>query len=781
MKKLIYSLIAMLTALSVSAYDFSAPNGDGVTIYYNINPLHSTVEVTEGDSHYCGVVNIPSQVSYNGNEYTVTKIGNWAFSESNDMTAVTISASVVTIGKGAFMCCKGLTSVAIPSSVVTIEDKAFWVCSNLTGIDIPDSVTTIGDDAFGYCFGLTSVSLGKSLTAIPDDAFRSCDKLTSLTIPGSVTSIGRGAFEHCTELTSIVIPNSVTALAEHAFANCYSLSSLTIGNSVATIGRYAFQGCFSLTSISIPHSVTTIEDGAFQFASHLQSVTIGHSVDYIGEDAFLDCHSIRTVINYSKLDLERGSEAHGKVALYAREVIKGELAGAVLLSQNTLELTIGQATSLTAIVIPADTTNKTVYWKSSDEKVATVDGAGRIVAHGVGTAIITASCDLVTATCEVTVLPIPAEEVLLDKTEVKLLLGSSVTLTATVRPEATTDKTVVWTSSDPAVATVDSEGRVEARGVGTAKITATCGNVSATCEVTVSPILAKSVALDKTEIELPLGSSVTLTATVQPEATTDKTVVWTSSDPAVATVDKDGKVEARGLGTAKITATCDNVSATCEVTVSPIPARAVSIDKNEIELPLGQSVTLSALVQPYDTTDKTIVWTSSDPAVATVDSEGRVEARALGTAIITATCGDASFSCEVTVVPILAEYVLIDLTSLDLRKGEHILLTATVFPEDTTDKTVVWTSSDQAVATVDSEGCVLAVGPGTATITATCGDASASCQITVFEEAGIDTISADPNAAAEYFTLQGVRIMNPAPGTFVIRRIAGKTEKVLVK
>ena len=617
MKKLIYSLIAMLTALSVSAYDFSAPNGDGVTIYYNINPLHSTVEVTEGDSHYCGVVNIPSQVSYNGNEYTVTKIGNWAFSESNDMTAVTISASVVTIGKGAFMCCKGLTSVAIPSSVVTIEDKAFWVCSNLTGIDIPDSVTTIGDDAFGYCFGLTSVSLGKSLTAIPDDAFRSCDKLTSLTIPGSVTSIGRGAFEHCTELTSIVIPNSVTALAEHAFANCYSLSSLTIGNSVATIGRYAFQGCYSLTSISIPHSVTTIEDGAFQFASHLQSVTIGHSVDYIGEDAFLDCHSIRTVINYSKLDLERGSEAHGKVALYAREVIKGELAGAVLLSQNTLELTIGQATSLTAIVIPSDTTNKTVYWKSSDEKVATVDGAGRVVAHGVGTAIITASCDLVTATCEVTVLPIPAEEVLLDKTEVKLLLGSSATLTATVRPEATTDKTVVWTSSDP--------------------------------------------------------------------------------------------------------------------------------------------------------------------AVATVDSEGRVEARALGTAIITATCGDASFSCEVTVVPILAEYVLIDLTSLDLRKGEHMLLTATVFPEDTTDKTVVWTSSDQAVATVDSEGCVLAVGPGTATITATCGDASATCQITVFEEAGIDTISADSNAAAEYFTLQGVRIMNPAPGTFVIRRIAGKTEKVLVK
>ena len=699
MKKLIYSLIAMLTALSVSAYDFSAPNGDGVTIYYNINPLHSTVEVTEGDSHYCGVVNIPSQVSYNGNEYTVTKIGNWAFSESGDMTAVTISASVVTIGKGAFMCCKGLTSVAIPSSVVTIEDKAFWVFSNLTGIDIPDSVTTIGDDAFGYCFGLTSVSLGKSLTAIPDDAFRSCDKLTSLTIPGSVTSIGRGAFEHCTELTSIVIPNSVTALAEHAFANCYSLSSLTIGNSVATIGRYAFQGCFSLTSVSIPHSVTTIEDGAFQFASHLQSVTIGHSVDYIGEDAFLDCHSIRTVINYSKLDLERGSEAYGKVALYAREVIKGELAGAVLLSQNTLDLTIGQATSLTVIVIPSDTTNKTVYWKSSDEKVATVDGAGRVVALGVGTVIITATCDLVTATCEVTVLPIPAEEVLLDKTEVKLLLGSSATLTATVRPEATTDKTVVWTSSDP----------------------------------------------------------------------------------AVATVDKDGKVEARGLGTAKITATCDNVSATCEVTVSPIPARAVSIDKNEIELPLGQSVTLSALVEPYDTTDKTVVWTSSDQTVATVDSEGRVEARALGTAIITATCGDASFSCEVTVVPILAEYVLIDLTSLDLRKGEHILLTATVFPEDTTDKTVVWTASDQTGATVDSNGCVLAVGPGTATITATCGDASATCQITVFEEAGIDTISADSNAAAEYFTLQGVRIMNPAPGTFVIRRIAGKTEKVLVK
>ena len=419
------------------------------------------------------------------------------------------------------------------------------------------------------------------------------------------------------------------------------------------------------------------------------------------------------------------------------------LAESITLDKTELSLTIGETDKLTATVLPEDVTDKTLTWSTSDATIATVDNEGNVTAVSVGEATITATCGDKSATCKVTVNPILAESITLDKTELTLTIGACEKLTATVLPEDVTDKTVNWSTSDASIATVDNEGNVTTISVGEATITATCGDKSATCKVTVNPILAESISFDKTELTLTIGACEKLTATVLPEDVTDKTVTWSTSDAAIATVDNEGNVTAILVGEATITATCGDKSATCKVTVNPILAESIALDKTELTLTIGASEKLTATVLPEEVTDKTVTWSTSGAAIATVDVEGNVKAIAVGEATITATCGDKSATCKVTVNPILAESITLDKTELTLIIGASEQLTATVLPEDVTDKTVTWSTSDAAIATVDTEGNVTAISVGEAVITATCGEISTSCRVIVEKISGIVFVSAD--------------------------------------
>ena len=244
-----------------------------------------------------------------------------------------------------------------------------------------------------------------------------------------------------------------------------------------------------------------------------------------------------------------------------------------------------------------------------------------------------------------------------------------------------------------------------------------------------TPIVATGVSLNKNTLSLIKGGSETLTATVAPDDTTDKTLTWTTSDATVATVD-NGTVTAVGAGTATITVTTANgKSATCNVTVT-VEASGVSLNKNTLSLIKGGRETLTATIAPDDTTDKTLTWTMSDATVATVEN-GIVTAVGAGTATITVTTANGkSATCNVTVT-VEASGVTLDKNSIRINAGEDNTLTATVAPDDTTDKTLAWTTSDATVATVDN-GTVTAVGVGTATITVTTANGkSATCQVTV--------------------------------------------------
>lgn len=285
-------------------------------IYYNIiSEEEKTVEVTLDDmnfSHqfmYTRDIVIPSKITYEGNEYTVTSIGNYAFQDSYALTSVEIPSSVTSIGYGAFYSCYNLTSVNMPSGITFIGDEAFYdsgikfieipskvtsignrvfySCENLTSIEIPNTIVSIGEEAFAYS-GLESVEIPGSVTSIGNKAFFRCYNLLSVVAENCTASIG--GFSDCNKLTSVVIGDNVTSIQGSAFRDCNNLSNVKIGSNVKSIERMAFQACSNLTFVEIPNSVTSIGDYAFWSCSGMKSVVIGSGVNSIGHIAFGRCN-----------------------------------------------------------------------------------------------------------------------------------------------------------------------------------------------------------------------------------------------------------------------------------------------------------------------------------------------------------------------------------------------------------------------------------------------------------------------------------------------------------
>ena len=182
---LFLTMLLCFAGTKTYAQDIAVPNSDGVTIYYNYINNGTELQVTSGG--YSGVVNIPSQVTYQGETMSVTSIGQEAFSRCSGLTSITIPNSVTSIGDYVFYYCSGLSSITIPNSVTSIGYYAFHGCSGLTSITIPNSVTSIGYGAFRGCTGLTSVTIGNSVTSIDQEAFSRCNKL--LTIISRMTNV----------------------------------------------------------------------------------------------------------------------------------------------------------------------------------------------------------------------------------------------------------------------------------------------------------------------------------------------------------------------------------------------------------------------------------------------------------------------------------------------------------------------------------------------------------------------------------------------------------------
>ena len=362
-----------------------------------------------------------------------------------------------------------------------------------------------------------------------------------------------------------------------------------------------------------------------------------------------------------------------------------------------------------------------------------------------------ASAVMIATACPQPNLSVSVSSVSLNTTSITLTLGDrdndSYQLQATVNPSNAENKDVNWSSDNGTVASVDNTGLVKAKAVGDAVITVTTvdGNKTATCKVKVETkkYQVKEIRLNKSTAEVLEGETITLIANILPSNATDKSVKWSSNNGNVASVDQNGRVKGIKAGKTTITVSSvenENIKASCDITVvaKKISVTEVKLDKTSLDMTEGDEVTLTATVKPDDATNKNVIWSSSKTSVATVDANGKVVAKAAGTAVITVSSDeneDIKATCTVTVKAkkISVTEVKLDKTSLDMTEGDEVTLTATVKPDDATDKSVRWSSNNTTVATV-KDGRITANKVGTATITVYSvenEDIKATCKVTV--------------------------------------------------
>ncbi len=428
-----------------------------------------------------------------------------------------------------------------------------------------------------------------------------------------------------------------------------------------------------------------------------------------------------------------------------------QLATEVTLDFTNISINAGKTKTLVATVKPTTASDRTVTWKSSNTKVATVSEKGVIKAVASGTATITATSGDGNASvhCKVTVTQPPTGVTVSEKT-LKVGIGKTKTLKATVKPDNASNKNVSWKSSDTKIATVSEEGVVKGIKAGNVKITATTmdGKFSSTCTVTVYTAV-KSVKLNKTSLTMKYGSTTTITSTISPSNATYKTVTWSSSDNDVVTVDANGKLKAVGVGYAVITAktTQGSKTATCQINVVK-PVKSIKLNKTSIRIEVGDKYTLKGTITPSDASNKTVSWKTADKNVATVSSSGVVTAKKLGKTTVTVTTADGGYTakCTVNVVKKVTG-VKLNASAKDLYLDKTLTLKATVSPSDATTKTVTWSSSDTAVAKVSATGVVTPVKPGTAVITVKTSDGSFTAKCTVEVKRAVTKIALNKTTA----------------------------------
>lgn len=574
----------------------------------------------------------PSNATYQKTSWTTSKHTVAKVSETGLVTAVSAGPATITVSAGGK---KASCAISVSEQIVIVEVTSVTIDRENLDLNKGESVQLTAvvkpDNARDKEVSWTSSNAG----------------VASVAQDGTVTAVGAGSA-------------TITAEASGKTDDCVVTVTVPV------------QG------ISLDREKATIFEGdeLFLTATVLPDDASDPSVSWNSSDTDVATVSEGTVkaagIGTAVITAKAGDQAATCVVTVSKKTVH---VTSIALDKTNLSLTVGDAATLVATVLPQDAADRSVIWESTNHSIATVDAEGNVSAISAGAVTITATTadGGLLAGCEVTVTasdvpgpPDPPEpqvihvtSIALDKTSCELEAGASMILNADVLPEDADDKSCSWSSSNSGIAAVDADGKVTAIASGTATITATTtdGQLTASCTVTVFvpeiPVVhVSSIALDRTALNLAVGEYATLKATVLPENAEDRSFNWKSSNQSIARIDADGRVSALSAGTVTITATTTDggLTAACEVTVyTPyIDVTSVTLNKYSLNFIEGESETLTATVMPVNATDKSIVWSSSNTMVATVDN-GLVTAVKEGSATITAAAGGKTANCTVTV------------------------------------------------------------------------------------------------------------------------------------
>ena len=392
-----------------------------------------------------------------------------------------------------------------------------------------------------------------------------------------------------------------------------------------------------------------------------------------------------------------------------------EVVTAISFEEKVLTLGLGDEQHLTVMHYPSSLDAPTYEWESSDPTIISVQN-GYIKTLKLGTSRIIVKSEKLNlkSYIDISVIPVEAESIIIKPESLELQVGEKHKLEYSIYPENTTEKEIEWSLTNQEVASIENDV-LTAHAIGETEIICKLKNstVEARFTLTVSPIKIESITLSKESLDLFIGQEETILATILPENATNKELEWTSTNNAVATVD-NGQIKALGEGVTEVICKSKNgeVVSKCVITVSPITIESITLSKESLDLFIGQEETILAAILPENATNKELEWTSTNNAVATVNN-GRI--KALGEGVTEIICksknGEIASKCVIRVKPIMVESITLSKESLDLFIGQEETILAAVLPENATNKELEWTSTNNAVATVNN-GRIKALGEG---------------------------------------------------------------------
>lgn len=737
------------------------------------------------------------------------RIKTGAFMGCSGLQKLSLGIGVTKFDGTAFKNCTNISgALVLPDALDTIPSGVFDNCTKIVSVTIGKNVKKIS--GFNGCTGIKTVYNFSYMSLVPhtggvDNPAYYADRVyNNMEVQGEFVFSGTSLIGYTGNATDVTLPatykNSSYIIGANAFADASQLTSVTIPTAVTSIGESAFAKCIGLTSITIPISVTSIGQKAFENCTNISEFHCeAQTPPAANANTFSNVPTSATLyIPGGSLSAYRSAPGWNQFT----NIVEENLVNTTGVSLNATTLNIMKKTEayLRATVSPSNASYKTVTWSSSDNTIATVTN-GVVYGKKPGNATITCTTTHggKTATCEVTVTDIErlATDMELYKSAYwengksmvphsAMVEGDTLTfmelgigfIIINVFPYSVTNGEINWSVSDPSIISTEysehinfaNSIRIKPLRVGTTKITisTTDGtNISKDVYVKITPdptIKVRGARCLQKEITLAVGETDTLEANVLPIDATNKHIYWSSNNMFyVSTTSIDGTdghracIKARQKGKHYVVAESDDggYTDTCVVIVIPerISVTGLTLNHASKTLHKGETLQLTPVFTPANPTNPNVYWMMDNDSVATIEN-GLVTAIQEGAVTITCVSEDGNYkaTCVVSVTndaPVSVTGVSLNKKTLQMVIGNTATVTASVLPANAGNKSVTWTSSNTATATVSSTGTISAKAEGVTTITCKTvdGNFTAECYVVVSAANSEYTFSYEPTNA----------------------------------
>ena len=669
-----------------------------------------------------------------------------------------------------------ITWVSSNDKVVQITSSNGTTCG-ITALQVGEAVITVTQKVNGVTKSARCVvkviNSAESITIDPPVVDMDVDETKMLTAKLTPNDMVVGNLKWSSsdeKVVKIDSYNGKNAVIKGVGDGVATITVINTENAIIGTCKVTVHGKTSGITITPDKATVQLADKTLQLNAVVQpSTNVQPELTWMSSDT-----SIATVDNKGLVTLKDGGtvkitvfiKKNPAVSATATITIQRSVAG-LKLDQSSKIMFAGEKYKLGYTLTPPDASNKNIKWTSAKPSVASVDKDGNILAISPGETIIMAQTEdgRYTDYCIVTVKQL-AKNIKITTKDVFVNKGNKHKIEYPLEPANATDVSIQWESMNPKIATVDQKGEVTAVEVGSTTILAKLAGEVAYCNVTVIE-KATGIKLNYSEKVVYKNKTFALKASIEPEGATNRKVTFVSSKPSVATVTGSGTVKGISPGTALITVTSDDGGhkAICVVIVKEMTT-SIKLNHTFYALGLHDTFTLVPKVTSNNATDKKVSFTSSNPAIAAVNSKGQVTGKKLGYANITVRALDGSgvkATCRVRVV-VPTKSIKLNRTVMTMIVGRTTKLKPAFSPKNTSYKTAKWTSSNTDIVKVLEDGTVIALSPGTAVITAASKDSGgkkkAVCYVTVREAVpsnGITVTSKNPvMVVGEKFTMSAV-------------------------